>query len=114
MLCQICCYNDATIIFDDSTYAPSKKYPNSFYNVIINPSCFNVIDICYICLIEHVYKCDMELKYNLLQELLYFNNIKKIQQWWINKIYNIDTKIGSCFIYKNISDITKRILIKNN
>lgn len=101
--CQICQVLHYFINFNDKDY-PKPDYIKSFhYNYIINPNCYNPIRVCYDCLVEKIYTCDTELKYNVLKELMYIMSIKKIQAWWINYLYNIDNKVGKLFIYKNIS-----------
>jgi len=57
--------------------------------MIINPNCYNPIRVCYDCLIEKIYTCDTELKYKVLKELIYITSIKKIQSWWIEKLYEL-------------------------
>lgn len=102
--CQICNVLHYYILFDDNDY-PKPDYIKSFhYNYIINPHCYNPIRVCYDCLVEKIYTCDTELKYKVLQELIYKTSIKKIQTWWIDRLYNIDDKFGKHFIHKNISD----------
>lgn len=102
--CQICNVLHYFIHFDEKDY-PKPNYIKSFhYNYIINPNCYNPIRVCYDCLIEKIYTCDIELKYKVLKELIYITSIKKIQAWWITQLYNIDHKIGKRFIYNNISD----------
>lgn len=105
--CQVCHILHYFVEFDDRDY-PKPDYIKSFhYNYIINPNCYNPIRVCYDCLIEKIYTCDTELKYNVMKELIYVTSIKKIQAWCIDHLYNIDYKIGKQFIYKNISDHSK-------
>lgn len=114
MLCQICLYKESFIIFDDTKY-PKPTFITSYqYNYIINPNCYNKIDTCYECLIEKIYECNTELKYYVLKELIYKISIIKIQKWWLNIIYNINTMIGKKYIYKHLSKFTKMYMsIKN-
>ncbi|NBU34415.1 hypothetical protein EB118_11665 [bacterium] len=108
--CEICGSDNATIVFDDSTYAKSRKYPSSPYNLVINPSCYNIISTCYDCLITNVYDCDTTSKYMVLSQIKEWGSTKRIQQWWKQILYNIDTKVGSQFIYKRMSPITKKYM----
>jgi hypothetical protein len=105
--CQLCFVNDYFIEFDDRDYPKPDHIKSIQYNYVTNPNCYNPIRICYDCLLNNVYKCDTELKYKVLQELMYVISIKKIQSWWINIIYNINNKMGKKFIYNHISSHSK-------
>ena len=74
--CQLCCYNDADLFFDCSEYTlppfSSKLYELSVYtgyNHVINPNSYNPIYVCNDCLLDKIYNCNMENKYNMLCEL---------------------------------------------
>ena len=107
-LCQICCWNDAYILFDDSEYTQHSKYKNAYYNRTINRNCYNIIYTCHDCLLQNIYECDLDLKYKLLFELKTLVACKKIQYWWLNILYNIRNNVGKYFIMKHISLSTKQ------
>jgi len=103
MNCEICCWNNAIYFFDDKTYAKSKTKSYNGYNCVINPNCYNSIYVCHACLIEFVYDCNLTLYNKLIKEVEYYHAGKKIKSWWLNKLYNIDSKIGKNFIIRKIN-----------
>jgi hypothetical protein len=106
-ICQICIFNDAFTTFDENDYHKPNHIKYFGYNHVINPNCYNIIDTCYDCLLENIYNCNLELKYQLLNEFKFNVHIKKIQKWWINNLYNINTTVGKSFIYKHLSNKTQ-------
>lgn len=102
MNCQICLWNHAYYLFDDSNYTEMKYGNINGYNHIINPYCYNSIYTCHECLIYKIYSCDYNLHCNLIDELKKYLAYNTIAKWWINKLYNIDSKIGKKFIKKKI------------
>ena len=83
LCCEICCYNDAFLLFDCDEYtAPpfgTKLYEISKYtgyNHVINQNGYNAIFVCNNCLIKRIYKCNVQKKYDLLKELLLMFKIK--------------------------------------
>lgn len=108
--CQLCLWNQPFILFNDSNYPLSPKYKSYTYNPIINPNGYSEIPVCYFCLIDKIYSCDLNLKSNVLSELkylFYLKSIKKLQRWWKDIIYNISNPIGKRFIYSRLSNETK-------
>lgn len=93
--CQLCCWNDGLEIFDDTVYSLPpvdsflyKLYIWTGYNHVINSNSINSCVVCYDCLIEKVYNCDVERKSMMLNELkihLHMNNF--------GKQYNIPVEI---------------------
>lgn len=115
--CYLCFWNKPFIIFNDSDYPPSTKYKSCSYNPVINPNGYSDIPVCYFCLIDKIYGCDLTLKSSLLSELRYFfylKSIVKLQKWWINIIYDITNPIGKQFVYSQLSPNTKRYLMLTN
>lgn len=109
--CYLCFWNKPFIIFKDSDYPSSIKFKDCSYNPIINPNGYQNIPVCYFCLIDKIYSCDLTLKSSLLTELRYFfylKSITKIQRWWIKNLYNISTPLGKNFVYNKISLNTKK------
>ena len=100
MNCEICCWNDAFELFDDTSYAKSKIISINGYNNLINPNCYNAIYVCYLCLLEKVYCCNLEIYDSTVLEIKKHMASKLIGKWWFNKLYNIDDKIGKKFIIK--------------
>lgn len=112
--CYLCFWNKPFILFDDSNYTLPQKHKACSYNPIINPNGYSRIPVCYFCLIDKIYSCDLNLKSSLLSELRYFfylKSITKIQKWWINIIYNISNPVGKHFIYNKLSTHTKLNLL---
>lgn len=101
--CQICNNLHYFIHFNDRDY-PKPDYIKTFHKY---PNCYNPIRVCYDCLIKEIYTCDTELKYKVLKEMMYIASIKKIQAWWVCRLYNIDNKFGKKFIHKRISNHSK-------
>lgn len=109
-VCYLCFWHKPFILFNDSEYPLSPKYKSSSYNPIINPNGYSKIPVCYYCLIDKIYVCDLTLKSSLLAELhdfFYLKSVIKIQRWWINILYNISNPIGENFVLNKLSDDTK-------
>jgi hypothetical protein len=102
MLCQLCNWNESIELFDDYNYSKSYNNVESYggYNLFINPNCYNSIHVCYDCLIKKVYYCDTEKYDNLVEELKLHMASKLIGKKWLEKLYNIDNKLGKCYIFK--------------
>lgn len=108
--CHLCFWDKPFILFKDSDYPSSTKFKHCSYNPIINPNGYQNIPVCYFCLIDKIYGCDMTLKSSLLSEIrtfFYIKSITKIQHWWIKNIYDISTPLGKKFVYSKLSDKTK-------
>ncbi len=114
--CELCCWNDATVLFDDSEYSFRGRYqrpvgegPSNFfpshtgYNHVINPNCYNSIYVCDTCLLTRVYMCDTKAKEFLLDELkhMFLRHkvicelkmrfaVNAISDWWLPNLYDID------------------------
>jgi hypothetical protein len=76
IFCEICCYNDADLLFDcdDYTLPPFGSYLHQLsvytgYNHVINPNSYNPVFACNNCLYEKIFNCDIENKCNVLYEL---------------------------------------------
>jgi hypothetical protein len=102
MHCEICCWNDAYELFDDTNYENSKNTLYNGYNISINQNCYNYIYVCYFCLIEKVYCCDLEKYDATVLEIKKYMASKLIGKWWFNKLYDIDDKIGKKFITNKV------------
>ena len=106
MFCEICCWNDAFFLFNDSEYSPDPNtYINNGYNLIINPNCYNSIYVCHNCLIHNVYCCNTNIYDSVVQELKYEFASRIIGKKWLGKIYNIDDSIGKKFIFKKVKTL---------
>lgn len=104
IFCQICCYNDAYMLFDCDEYTlppfGSHLYELSVYtgyNHVINPNSFNPVFVCNDCLLERIYNCNIENKQNVLSELKIElklrNNKLIIEKYLIKKIKDYLKKI---------------------
>ena len=74
--CQLCLWNGSYVIFNDDEYSDPKKGTEFYriklltgYNWVINPNCYNKVSVCHECLLDGIYMCNFELKYNVLEEL---------------------------------------------
>jgi len=93
--CFICLWNKTTYFFNDKEYSKPLKntkmyklYKYTGYNHVINPNSFNPCYVCDDCLINNVYCCDIETKYNLIKEIKkYLASLKIIEK------YNIPNEI---------------------
>ena len=85
MHCQICCLNEGFYEFDDEEYSTplinSRYYTMLIitgYNWVINPNSYNACFVCYDCLLQKIYECNIIQKYYMIKELHIFFVIKKI------------------------------------
>lgn len=83
--CAICCWNNATMIYDDSIFAHppigSKLYEiwkYSGYNHVVNTSSYNPCDCCIQCYLFTLIGCDQEKQIGVLNEVKQNYEIKKI------------------------------------
>ena len=74
--CKICCWNDSYEVFDDDDYSDPPLFSPMYlikklngYNWVVNPNCYNHVDVCYECLLERIYCCNLEIKYNSTKEI---------------------------------------------
>ena len=95
MDCQLCCWSEAELIFDDSEYSlPPKNtmlyewYEMTGYNHVINNNSFNSCNVCYECLIEKIYNCDIHKKNCVLDEMMRIIELKNACNY-----YNIPQEI---------------------
>jgi hypothetical protein len=105
-ICQLCNWNESIELFNDSNYLrPYNIKSYGGYNLFINPNCYNSIYVCYDCLINKVICCDTKKYDTLTQELKLHMVSKLIGKKWLEKLYNIDDKIGRNFIFKKIKTL---------
>ena len=105
MHCELCCFNEGFYKFNDEDYSLPLKNTRYYtmllmtgYNWVINPNSYNQCSVCYDCLLQKIYECNIIEKYYMIKELHIIFVFKKI----ILK-YNIPlelSKIIRLYLYK--------------
>lgn len=94
--CELCNWNVADELFDDSVYSGQRTFGG--YNCVVNSHCYNTMYVCTRCLHFKIYMSDVLLKERVLEELVQVYHANIIRKWWLSVLYDIDTTVGRRFL----------------